>query len=180
LVFATIGLGIVTALGIRNQSRDTKIIQRAYLSVEPYGIAPWVSFGSQGKSADEGVAHFGIHNRGNLPATKVRWFVDMAFSSNHQLRETDMKLGEYVGDGIVIPQRVVIRQGGPHRPFESEDFAYVWGKVVYNDGFVDGRSITFCHRYNMKRLTVDEESGQKRLQKKYGRFHEYGNHTDEA
>jgi hypothetical protein len=40
LAFATIGLGAISIYAIRNQSRETKVLQRAYLSVEPYGIAP--------------------------------------------------------------------------------------------------------------------------------------------
>src|ERR1700730_1136687 len=35
---STIGLWIVTAKGIRNQARETQILERAYLTVEPAGI----------------------------------------------------------------------------------------------------------------------------------------------
>ena len=27
-------------------------------------------------------------------------------------------------------------------------YIYVWGRVVYDDGFVKGRWLDFCHRYN--------------------------------
>src|SRR5258708_2217137 len=38
LAISTIGLWVVTWRGIGNQSRETRILQRAYLSVEPEGI----------------------------------------------------------------------------------------------------------------------------------------------
>src|ERR1700733_2737725 len=40
LAFSTIGLWGATLIGIRNQSRETKILQRAYLAVESAGINP--------------------------------------------------------------------------------------------------------------------------------------------
>jgi hypothetical protein len=38
LALSTIGLWIATWQGIRRQSKDTRILQRAYVSVEPGGL----------------------------------------------------------------------------------------------------------------------------------------------
>ena len=34
----------------------------------------------------------------------------------------------------------------------NEHFLYFWGIVQYNDGFADGRTTKFCHRYNLNSL----------------------------
>jgi len=116
LAVSTIGLWIVSVCAGRRQSRETQILQRAYLSVEPVGIEPWVPFGSNISSGEVVVCHCGIHNKGNLPARDVRWHIDMRFCSKDDLKNEDFPIGNYVGEGIVIPPQVTIRQGGPHKP----------------------------------------------------------------
>ena len=67
LAISTIGLWIVTALGIRNQRRNTEILQRAYLSVEPGGIQqPY-------DRVDRVQGYVICRNRGHLPARKLSW-----------------------------------------------------------------------------------------------------------
>jgi hypothetical protein len=56
------------------QADDTRILQRAYISVNPLGIARFTS-GQAFFSCD-----VGFQNVGNLPARKVRWFIDRMFS----------------------------------------------------------------------------------------------------
>jgi hypothetical protein len=63
LFVATVGLGIIGVCSLRNQSRETKILQRAYLSVE--------SAGAELASIRNSVAHIIIKNVGNLPARNV-------------------------------------------------------------------------------------------------------------
>jgi hypothetical protein len=47
LSISTIGLWIATALGIRSQSRVTRILERAYLAVEPAGVGPHYARGDR-------------------------------------------------------------------------------------------------------------------------------------
>jgi hypothetical protein len=61
LAVSTIGLWLVTGQGIRAQARDTQILQRAYVAVEPLGIHSL-------KNSVEAVAHINIKNVGHLPA----------------------------------------------------------------------------------------------------------------
>lgn len=61
LALATIGLGAIPIFGFRNQSRETRVIQRAYLSVEPNGIE-WTNKANL-------VGQVVSRNVGRLPAT---------------------------------------------------------------------------------------------------------------
>jgi hypothetical protein len=58
---------------------------------------------------------------------------------------------------------------------QHEEWIYVWGRIEYHDGFVGGRFIEFCHRYNSgaadRRGVIDEITA---------RFHGHGNRTDEG
>src|SRR5262245_33862566 len=68
LALSTIGLWIVTGFGIRVQARDTRILQRAYLSVVPLGLHPFRLDNRIG-------CNIGIKNSGNLPAREVSWVI---------------------------------------------------------------------------------------------------------
>jgi hypothetical protein len=78
LSFATIGLWITTLNGIRRQSNETKILQRAYLSTAPRGLHTTA------------IAHVALINGGNLPARNVRnevkigWFDDQRDKSDFE------------------------------------------------------------------------------------------------
>jgi hypothetical protein len=67
LSVSTIGLWIVTWRGIRNQARETEILERAYLNVEPGGTEI-----HQDRN-DRVVAKIIIRNVGHLPARNVRF-----------------------------------------------------------------------------------------------------------
>jgi hypothetical protein len=43
LAVSTVGLWIATGLGVRAQMKDTRVLQRAYISVNPLGIARFTS-----------------------------------------------------------------------------------------------------------------------------------------
>lgn len=181
LIASTIGLGVVGYIGIRNQSKDTRIIQRAYLNVEPRGIELYTSDDST-LSCD-----VVFLNAGNLPASKVNWYMCRRFSRNPKANKfpvpdiKDLPPGENL-----IPPRAQIRKGAPNikwRAFqkfrsgsrEKDDcWLYVWGRVRYNDGFQDGRWVDFCHRYNLRGTTKSS------IDREDGRQHEYGNQTDEG
>jgi len=128
---STIGLWIVTARGVRNQRRDTEIIQRAYVSVEPNGIRLHYNKG------DRVVGSVIFRNVGHLPARNVRWYGTMekrgfSFSDDDQ----NFPIEEPFEGKIILPP-------GAETPIEVGLMltdtlgteAYVWGIVNYDDGF---------------------------------------------
>jgi hypothetical protein len=67
LALSTIALWIVTWRGIRGQSKDIRILQRAYVSVEPGGLTAHVD------RSDRLHTTVTFRNVGHLPARDVRW-----------------------------------------------------------------------------------------------------------
>jgi hypothetical protein len=82
LSVSTIGLWAATGIGIFIQTRDTRILQRAYLSVEPGGVAPYASPTATFDPDWRVVAHIRIHNAGHLPARNVSYHFNTQFSSD--------------------------------------------------------------------------------------------------
>jgi hypothetical protein len=66
LAFATVLLGFYTARSFW----DSRVLQRAYLAVEPLGINPFVS--KHGRITNFVVGHTNIVNVGRLPAIVLR------------------------------------------------------------------------------------------------------------
>jgi hypothetical protein len=160
--------------------------QRAYISVEPFGIGMVVG-------GARVLGHVGIHNAGRLPAHKVRWFVDIKASPDGV--EKEFPIGELSGD-VVAPPGVTMPRGTRRgmlvaelnaqscspvkvRSEESPVFLYVWGLVRYQDGLGAERWTRFCHRYNWV-MRGEGAIGNYNIETKYGRYHEYGNGTDES
>jgi len=173
------GFTIVLAGVGRRQISDTRILQRAYLSVTPAGIRPF------GSDDDDRIAcDILICNAGNLPARNVSWFIDKKYSEDAQ--EADFPIPNDVQSGdIVIAPRGEVRKGSKptdkkifveKRDFGQPDRAwlYIWGRVTYHDGFKGGRYIDFCHRYNLRGARGFE------IPAANGRHHERGNKTDEG
>jgi hypothetical protein len=159
------------------QERDTRILQRAYISVDPRGLRLRIDGATL-------MAHVAMRNAGNLPARKVRWFINIRWS--HEGAEEDFPLSEGKGSVVIVPRSEAVRGSDsalslqdllaacgseiqPSRPNQATVFIYVWGAVSYYDGFVEGRTTRFCHRYNwMMRDRYDVDTSHARL-------HEYGN-----
>jgi hypothetical protein len=160
--------------------------QRAYISVEPLGIGMVVG-------GTRVLGHVGIHNAGRLPAHNVSWFIDLKASPDGV--EKDFSIGELRGD-VVAPPGVTMPRGTRRamlvadlnaqscspvkvRSEESPVFLYVWGLVRYQDGLGVERWTRFCHRYNWV-MRGEGAIGNYDIDTKYGRYHEYGNGTDES
>jgi hypothetical protein len=151
LGISTIGLWIVTAKGIRNQARDTEILERAYLAVEPGGI--W----EHADRGDRVTVKFTVRNVGHLPARDVVW---SSAGATPDLRGTiDFTLTEPSGDGIVIaPGTATTLHGavvfiwGENGPCLGNTM-HLWGIVQYRDGFGKKRHTRFHHYYGTKHLT---------------------------
>jgi len=109
LAIATVIIAIYTvvlARVARRQTKDTRILQRAYLSVLPGGIHIL-------NDRMTGVAHIDIHNGGNLPATRTKWFIDHSLETHGDwdVGKIDVRLAR-TGGNTVSP-KTTMRQGGP-------------------------------------------------------------------
>jgi hypothetical protein len=185
VAYFTFCLVVVGAFQAWGQSKETRILQRAYLSVEPGGIAPYASPDTLDDPDYRLVGHIRIRNAGHLPARKVTYHFNTAFSTDpnwteERLSRIDERGTEGEAEGAVgpvgnnvIPPGSTMNQGGPTRLLGEKGWVYVWGIVTYNDGFVDGRIIRFCHRYNLKRFQPGKD-GKRRIKPKYGRHYERG------
>jgi hypothetical protein len=167
LAISTIGLWFVTARGIRNQRRDTEIIQRAYLSVEPGGIKePY-------DRADRVNGYVICRNRGHLPARKLSWHVR---TDTVQQGAENFPVGEMSEPrGVVSPGTEMIRQAGTFFTEKLENSLFVWGMVTYDDGFGNRRYTKFCHRYYTKPFYG---AGTFALPPDAGQIYEDGNDAD--
>jgi hypothetical protein len=172
LAASTIGLWIVTARGVRNQTADTRVLQRAYLNVLPLGIETTRAGAVAGQIL--------IRNAGNLPARKV---------------STSVRIGHFDGrtevdfDDGVIPQHTIVLPAGAEMPRGSgalqdgrslltgrQGYIYVWGRVTYEDGFGVDRWLTFCHRYPC--ATAEGSFGSERIAAGNARHHHEHNDGD--
>ena len=169
-------LVIVGAFHACGRARETRILHRAYVSVIPLGVAPFLSENGM-LSCD-----IAFHNGGNLPARKVRWFIDRKFSKDGHL--DDFPIGSALSGDNIIAAKAEVRKGvkaisaAELDTFKSgggakDRWLYVWGRVSYGDGFGRDRYTDFCFRYNLAGIK------EARIAAETARQHEYGNRTDE-
>jgi hypothetical protein len=183
LVLATLFLAGIAYL----QIKQGRIVQRAYVAVEPLGIHLMVE-------GDRVIGHIGIRNAGRLPARKLSWFINIKRSDKGN--EKAFPLENANGKIIVTPGTEAIRGSDTHitlqdlisasgmdvaggvRNREKLLYLYVWGAVYYKDGIRWRKRYTkFCHRYNW---IVREKggAGKYEIAKQYARYHEHGNDAD--
>jgi hypothetical protein len=178
LAISTIGLWIVTWRGIRGQSRETRILQRAYLSVEPAGIHPIT------RATKKAVAHIQISNVGKLPAKDVKWLINHEPSEDHDRR--DFPVREELAEGeITLSPGISMQQGGGIVNVDTELqlplgwYLYVWGAAYYTDGFGEKRVTRFCHRYNCSNVTETVHPGGwpsgYKIESSLARYNRWGN-----
>ncbi len=156
------------------QASDTRLLQRAYLSVEPVGIVRMI------RPTDRAVAHIGIENVGNLPARNVSWIIRFRIDAAGGLTDFPINRAEAEGNNVVTPGTTMIQGSGPiatppgtfHPLGVPSPFLYVWGAVFYDDGFGETRTTRFCHRYNTIGWNGEE------LPSTFARYHQSGNHAD--
>ena len=144
LSISTIGLWFVTWRGAKNQSADTRILQRAYLAVQ----AGEIEISGQNQVTDR----IAVINTGRLPARKVSGYANIKWA---QARDTEdfpesivpahtyvLPVGEqsWLGTGA-LPQGIKVMNG-------QTGYVFVWGRFTYEDGFGEKRFLTFCHRYS--------------------------------
>jgi hypothetical protein len=173
LAVSTIGLWIATAIGFRNQSQETKILQRAYITARRRGIDVM--------DDRKVIGQLAFVNVGSLPARKFRAAVKICWSVDPDLSEfEELPLGEEV----VLPAKTKFPSGtGPLPEKDAEFFLhasggyiFVWGRVTYTDGFGNSRWLKFCHRYNCK----SPRNSKGGISRRYGRHHHHHNEDDDG
>ena len=180
LAIATIVLGAVSLAGVFLSWSDTRTLQRAYLTVLLGGIKEWTS------NKERLACDFILFNAGNLPATGVTWETGRCLSRDSHF--VPPKVGICEQHTNIIAPKSKIRKGtewletkkmtvfraGTRLAEDEPCWLYIWGRVVYHDGFQGDRSINFCHRYNL--------AGTKgsKIGRSHGRQHEKGNATDQS
>ena len=165
--------------------KDTRILQRAYIAVEPQGVHLMVN-------GNDLIGHVGIKNAGHLPARKLNCAVNIKYSLSGEEPETFLPPEKGKENIVVAPGTVATLGSGTtvkwwtlleasaaeaargDRGAEIDVFLYVWGSVHYDNGFKRTCRTKFCHRYrwvNRGRGHV----GQYEIAAAYARYHQHGN-----
>lgn len=185
LAFSTIGLWVATGSAARNQTRDTRILQRAYIAVDGGGIFPLDT---------KSIAHVGVKNVGNLPAREVSWFISYAVDPDGRRSYFPIDETHFYGRNVVPPGTEMKRSQNctldPRDIMAFESGAssfYVWGEVRYLDGFGQKRFTRFCHRYNRTGLvqhltnfagSTAQTVVSQEVTAESMRYHQFGNDAD--
>jgi hypothetical protein len=170
---STRNLWSATVDAANRQEKDTEILQRAYLSVEPGGIHRFLD------NSERFSCEVVIHNAGNLPAKNVAWFIDRAADASNERK--NFEIGVLEGR-ILLVAKGRSRKSGRYLNTtdllqitdldsgKTERWLYVWGRVNYEDGFGEERHTLFCHRYHLGALNIS-----KGIDAHAGRYHQHGN-----
>jgi len=155
---------IVLARVASRQLQDARILQRAYISVEPCGIEP----GAIDRS-DRILGRIAIRNRGHLPARNVSWWISITTA----LEKKDFPIEQIERRASALAPGAEMEVASPNMITDRmQNFIYVWGMVTYRDGFGARRFTRFCHRYDSK---ASLDGGVFTIRPENARYHEYGN-----
>ena len=144
---SVIALFTIVLAGVgKQQVTDNRILQRAYVSVEPQGIE---------YLGQQVIGQVVFKNVGKLPATEFDSVVKKIEAHDAEWKVpnlTDADLPGFVG---VIPIGAEAPQGSAAiTPSEVEQaqvsgdkYLYVFGRAKFKDGFGSDRHVNFCHRY---------------------------------
>jgi hypothetical protein len=172
LTFVLAGVG-------RQQVADTRILQRAYVSVEPQGIE-WII------PQRQFIGQVVFKNVGKLPATEFDSVVKKIEVHDAEWKApslTDADLPGFIG---VIPIGAEAPQGSAAiTPSEVEQaqvsgdkYLYVFGRAKFKDGFGSDRHVNFCHRYPWAKADAPTPTTTIIIPKQFARYHQYGNNSD--
>ncbi len=166
---------VILARVARKQTRDARVLQRAYLNVKVGGV--------RNDPAGRLVGHVTFENVGHLPAQKFRWLVKLK-SGGSDWRPPKIKSKELAGESV-IPIGAEWPKESDNVPHPQDDnglyvdekglYLYVWGRVTYKDGFRwRKRHTDFCHGYPWQ-MRETPTGGGVTISTEYARYHEYGN-----
>jgi hypothetical protein len=172
-------LWIATRDTAKRQERDTEILQRAYIAVEPAGLR-------EHRDRDDRIhPSIILRNVGHLPARQVSWRTNNSATRDNVTGEFP-DFGDKIGfpipnwredDGAIVlpPGTASFQRVGTVFTKDLSNNFFVWGIVTYDDGFGNERFTRFCHHYSTKNIigglgvTLPAESA---------RLYEYGNDAD--
>ncbi len=159
---------VLSWVGLK-QTRDARVLQRAYLNVK---------FGGIGSNPEgELVGQVIFINVGHLPAQKFSWLVKLDISGKDwqppKIRNKDL-----VGESV-IPVGADWPKGSagprPDDHFYKGLYLYVWGRATYKDGFRWRKRYTnFCHSYPWE-MRETPTGGGVSISTEYACYHQYGN-----
>jgi hypothetical protein len=155
-----------------SQSRDTHILQRAYIRAVPKGIS--------NMTTGEIVGHVSFENVGKLPASNFRWIVKPLTLESGTWEPPKLTDGDLLAYSSVVNIAGIFRRGtapiGPGNTVSGK-YWFVWGRVKYLDGFGKERFVSFCHSYPVARSEIPSGGGYE-IKDEYARYHDYGNDAD--
>lgn len=154
-------------LASRRQLEDARLNNRAYVSVEPGGLAPWRG------TSDQFLGHVRITNAGILPARRLTWLLQIEMSANGDRQDFKIPT-ERRGNQLVVGRSSMAR-GSPPILQKPDAYCFVWGVAEYDDGYGGRRFTKFCHRYNCK---TDSFTRDRVVSEADARQHEFGNEAD--
>ena len=152
----------------RRQSRDARILQRAYVIVAPRGISSTTN--------GELLGRVSFRNAGHLPAQQFRWILNVSTSNRLDWKPPQVD-EDWLREEFVLPIMARVTRESPPLALVPEKWLYVWGRVTYRDGYNVRRFVDFCHRYNADATDTRPGNGY-RIKKSKGRYHDYGNKAD--
>jgi hypothetical protein len=163
----------------RQQVADTRILQRAYLSVEPQGIE-WLGF------QQVFIGQVTFKNVGKLPATDFDSVVKKVEVHDAEWKTPDLSDADLPGFVGVIPIGAKVPQGSPglaadevkQTQVSGDKYLYVWGRGKFKDGFGVERHVNFCHRYPCAKFTALTPMTTIAISKQFARYHQHGNKSD--
>jgi hypothetical protein len=127
------------------QIRDTKILQRAYLSVEPEGIVTSTSGLLLGHVARTS-ASFPPQSSSILLRTS--WSTTTPTLTDNAFRDdTDPGLVPIGAEVLQGSGGITLGEIERAELPDDEKYLYVWGRAKFKDGFDRDRWVNFCHRY---------------------------------
>jgi len=159
---------VVLARVLWKQTRDARILQRAYLDARFGGV--------RDTAAGELVGRVDFKNVGHLPAQKLRWLVRLN-SGGPNWQPPQIKNKDLIGESVIPIGAEWPRasNGIPHPADAGGVFLYVWGRATYADGFRwRKRRVDFCHRYPWKKRETPTGGGVS-ISAEYASYHEQGN-----
>ena len=105
LVIFTAILAVFTGRLWWTTHKDTRILQRAYIAVEPQGVYLMLN-------GNDLIGHVGIKNAGHLPARKLNWIVNIKYSLSGDEPETFFPPEKGEGNIVVAPGTLATQGSG--------------------------------------------------------------------
>jgi hypothetical protein len=163
----------------RRQERDTEILQRAYIAVEPRGIEMTTDVKLVGQIV--------FKNVGRLPATAFASVVKEIMVADETWVPPTLTDADLLQPGRgIVPIGGEIARGTPFRELpqygrdgvNDKTYLFVWGRAKYVDGFGVIRFVDFCHSYPFVRRVTEPTGGGYTIPTRFARYPDTGNDAD--